>query len=152
MMENSWMMFTYDVTDQNNWKLTFWWILKKKSRWNKIFCINICLGRIASWIFLGVICSSFCPSTLCIYFSSWVTDKHYRIKFWTPRWKFSGISFEWFYTSHFIVCCFGCKPRLCVEDHILTKMVYFYKLWLWWRVISLALIPHLLWYLWTSCA
>ena len=55
-------------------------------------------------------------------------------------------SFEWFYTSNFWALyslLFGMSQDSVLKPLPWPIMVYFYKLLFGWRVVSLALIPHL---------
>ena len=47
--------------------------------------------------------------------------------------------FEWFYTSNFYRLLFGISQGSVLKTILWPLMVHFYKLWLGWRVVSLAL-------------
>ena len=70
-----------------------------------------------------------------------------------PSWKVTDFLLvfpvEWFYTSHlfgpFIACCsVWAKAQYWRPYFDLYILVYFFKFWLWWRVVSLAFLPDLL--------
>ena len=63
------------------------------------------------------------------------------------KWFSSLNNVEWLYTSYFLALyslLFSVSQGSVLKTVLWPIMVYFYKLWLGWRGISLALIPHLL--------